>query len=71
VTLLFEFDERFRALPGEVESVDHVRFGDITDEQAGLEGCTADELREALGTHYYPGIGDDDLVDLVRFRVVR
>lgn len=68
VTMLFEFDDRYRALPGLVESVEQVRFADITDGQAALEGCTADELRTALRTHYYPGIGDDDTVDFVRFR---
>jgi cytidine deaminase len=68
-TLLFEFDDRFRSLPGVVESVEHVRFADITDAQAALEGCTADELRTALRTHYYPGIVDEDVVDFVRFRV--
>jgi cytidine deaminase len=52
-----------------VESVEHVRFADITDAQAALEGCTADELCTALRTHYYPGIVDDDVVDFVRFRV--
>ncbi|WP_454855212.1 ASCH domain-containing protein [Promicromonospora soli] len=68
-TLLFEFDDRYRSLPGAVESVEHVRFADITDTQAALERCTADELRTALRTHYYPGIVDDDVVDFVRFRV--
>lgn len=68
-TLLFEFDDRYRSLPGVVESVEHVRFADITDAQAGLEGCTADELRAALRTYYYPEIVDDDEVDFVRFRV--
>lgn len=69
-TLLFEFDDRYRSMPGEVESVEHVRFADITDAQAALEGCTADELRSALRTDYYPGIVDDDMVDFVRFRTV-
>ena len=41
VTLLFEFDEKYRSLPGVVESVDHVRLSDVTDEMAALEGCTA------------------------------
>ncbi|MFC8797622.1 ASCH domain-containing protein [Promicromonospora sp. NPDC057138] len=68
-TLLFEFDDRYRSLPGVVESVEPVRFADITDAQAALEGCTADELRTALRTHYYPEIVDDDVVDFVRFRV--
>jgi cytidine deaminase len=68
-TLLFEFDDRYRSLPGVVESVEHVRFADITDAQAALEGCTADELRTALRSHYYPEILDDDVVDFVRFRV--
>jgi cytidine deaminase len=70
-TLLFEFDDRYRSLPGVVETVEHVRFADITDSQAALEGCTADELRTVLRTHYYPDVADDDLVDFVRFRVVR
>ncbi|WP_369372293.1 ASCH domain-containing protein [Promicromonospora sp. Populi] len=69
VTLLFEFDDRYRALPGVVESVEQVRFADITDAQAALEDCTADELRTGLRTHYYPGIVADDVVDFVRFRV--
>lgn len=69
-TFLFEFDDRYRSLPGVVESVEHVRFADITDAQAALEGCTADELRTALRTYYYPDVADDDLVDFVRFRVV-
>lgn len=69
-TFLFEFDDRYRSLPGVIESVDHVRFADITDAQAALEGCTADELRTALRTYYYPEIVDDDTVDFVRFRVV-
>ncbi len=68
VTLLFEFDDRYRALPGLIESVDEVRFAEITDAQAALEGCTADELRTALRTHYYPGIADDDGVEFVRSR---
>lgn len=68
-TLLFEFDDRYRSLPGVVESVEHVRFADITDTKAALEGCTADELRTTLRTHYYPEILDDDVVDFVRFRV--
>jgi cytidine deaminase len=70
VTFLFEFDDRYRSLPGVVESVEHVRFADITDAQAALEGCTADELRTALRTSYYPEIVDDDTVEFVRFRVV-
>lgn len=70
-TLLFEFDDRYRSLPGVVESVERVRFADISDAQAALEGCTADELRDALRTRYYPGIADDDVVDFVRFRVAR
>jgi cytidine deaminase len=68
-TLLFEFDDRYRSLPGLVESVEQVRFADISDAQAALENRTADELRTALRTHYYPGIADDDVVDFVRFRV--
>ncbi|MEU4364095.1 ASCH domain-containing protein [Promicromonospora sp. NPDC023987] len=68
-TLLFEFDDRYRSLPGVVESVEHVRFADITDAQAALEDCTADELRTALRTYYYPEVADDDVVDFVRFRV--
>lgn len=68
-TLLFEFDDGYRSLPGVVESVEQVRFADVTDAQAALEGCTADELRTALRTHYYPEIADDDVVDFVRFRV--
>jgi cytidine deaminase len=68
-TFLFEFDDRYRSLPGVVESVEHVPFADITDAQAALEGCTADELRTALRTYYYPEIVDDDIVDFVRFRV--
>ena len=52
-----------------VESVEHVRFADITDAQAALEGCTGDELRTALRTYYYPDVVDDDVVDFVRFRV--
>jgi cytidine deaminase len=70
-TLLFEFDDRYRSLPGVIESVEHVRFADITDAQAVLEGCTADELRTALRTYYYPEIVDDDIVDFVRFRVAK
>ncbi|MFE7405698.1 ASCH domain-containing protein [Isoptericola sp. NPDC057559] len=69
VTLLFEFDDRLRSLPGMVESVEQVRFAEITDEQAAPENCTADQLRDALRTHHYPGIGDGDVVDLVQFRV--
>lgn len=69
-TLLFEFDDRFRSLPGAVDSVEHVRFADITDAQAALEDCTADELRTALRTYYYPDVADDDVVDFVRFRTV-
>jgi cytidine deaminase len=69
-TLLFELDDGYRSLPGAVESVESVRFADITDAQAALEDCTADELRAALRTYYYPGIVDDDMVDFVRFRVV-
>lgn len=68
-TFLFEFDDRYRSLPGEVESVERVRFADITDAQAALEGCTADELRAALRTYYYPDVRDDDMVDFARFRV--
>lgn len=70
VTLMFEFEDRYRALPGVVDSVEHVRFADITDAQAALESCTADELRTALRTHYYPDVADDDVVDFVRFRTV-
>lgn len=69
VTLLFELDDGYRSLPGAVESVERVRFADVTDAQAALEGCTADELRQALRTHYYPGIDDADVVEFVRFRV--
>jgi len=69
-TLLFEFDDRYRSLPGVVASVEQVRFADITDAQAALEGCTADELRTALRAYYYPEIVVDDVVDFVRFRVV-
>ncbi|GHH79220.1 ASCH domain-containing protein [Promicromonospora soli] len=69
-TLLFEFDDRYRSRPGVVESVEQVRFADITDAHAALENATADDLRTALRTHYYPGIVDDDVVDFVRFRTV-
>jgi len=69
VTLLFEFDEKYRSLPGVVESIDHVRLSDVTDEMAALEGCTADQLRAALKADYYPGIADGDIIDFVRFRV--
>jgi len=67
-TLLFEFDDRYRSLPGSIDAIDRVRLGDITDDMAALEGCTADQLRTALRTHYYPGIADTDTVDFVRFR---
>lgn len=70
VTLLFEFDAGYRSLRGVVDSVEQVRLGDITDAQAALEGCTADELRTALREHYYPGITDDVVVDFVRFHVL-
>jgi cytidine deaminase len=69
VTFLFEFDDRFRSLPGVVESVEHVRFADITDAQAALENCTAEELRTALRAYYHPDVREDDVVDFVRFRV--
>jgi len=68
-TLLFEFDDRYRSLPGVVESVEQIRFADISDAQAALEDCTADELRHALRTYYYPEVADDDVVDFVRFTV--
>jgi cytidine deaminase len=67
-TLLFEFDERYQSLQGAIEAVDRVRLADITDDMAALEGCTADQLRTALRTHYYPGITDTDRVEFVRFR---
>jgi cytidine deaminase len=70
VTMLFEFDDRYRSLPGEVESVEKVRFADISDAQAALEGCSADELRVALRTYHYPEITDDDAVSFVRFTAV-
>lgn len=44
-TLLFEFDERYQSLPGTIEAIDRLRLGDITDDMAALEGCTADQLR--------------------------
>ncbi|SKC49984.1 ASCH domain-containing protein [Krasilnikoviella flava] len=69
VTLLFEFDDRLRSLPGVVEPVEQTPFAEITDEQAALEACTADQLRDALRTHHYPAIGDGDVIDVVRFRV--
>jgi cytidine deaminase len=69
VTLLFEFDEKYRSLPGAVWSIDRVRLSDVTDEMAALEGCTADQLRAALKADYYPGIADGDIIDFVRFRV--
>ena len=69
-TLLFEFDDEYRNVPGVVDSVEHVRFADITDAQAALEDCTADELRTALRTFYYPDVTDDDVVDFVRFRAL-
>jgi cytidine deaminase len=69
VTLLFEFDDKYRSLPGAVESADRVRLSDVTDEMAAFEGCTADQLRTALKTHYYPGIADSDMIDFVRFHV--
>jgi cytidine deaminase len=67
-TLLFEFDERYQSLPGAIDAIDRLRLGDITDDMAALEGCSADELRTLLRTQYYPGIADDDSVDFVRFR---
>lgn len=67
-TLLFEFGERYQSLPGAIEAVDRVRLADITDDMAALEGCTADQLRTALRTHYYPGITDAGRVEFVRFR---
>jgi cytidine deaminase len=68
VILLFEFDDRYKSLPGAIDAIDRVRLGDITDGMAALEGCSADELRTILRTQYYPGITDDDSVDFVRFR---
>jgi len=70
VTLLFEFEERYRPLPGVIDSIEPVALSDISDAQAGLEGCTADELRRSLRTVYYPGIADNARVDFIRFHTM-
>lgn len=66
--LLFEFDDRYRSLPGTIDAVKRVRLADLTDDMAAAEGCSADQLRTALSTDYYPGITGDDIVDFVTFR---
>lgn len=70
VHMLFEFDDQYRTMPGLVEAVDSVRVADITEEMAALEGCTAEELRAGLQAGHYADLGDEDIVDFVRFRVI-
>ncbi|WP_212754738.1 ASCH domain-containing protein [Nakamurella aerolata] len=67
--LVFEFDDGYRRLPAVVEAVAPKRFSDITHADAQLEGGqVADDLKQLLRGHY-SGIGNDDAVDMVRFRV--
>lgn len=68
VTMLFEFEDRYRSLPGMVESAEPIRFADIDDTQAAAEGCSADELRASSRAYDDPGIGDEDLIYHLRFR---
>nr|WP_240977847.1 ASCH domain-containing protein [Planctomonas sp. JC2975] len=67
--LVFEFDEGYKRLRGVVESVETKRFDEITDADARLEGgAIAEDLRTGLLGHY-PGIRDEDSVDVVRFKL--
>lgn len=67
--LLFEFDDGYRRLPGEIISVTTTRFDGLTDDIARLEGlATGDELRAGLRP-YYPSITEDSPVDVVTFEL--
>lgn len=62
-------DEASRRLLGHIDSVESHRFDALSDDIARLENCsTADELRDAVRGHY-PGIVDDAIVEVVRFRL--
>jgi cytidine deaminase len=69
--LVFEFDDQYRRFPGFVRVIHTKRFGELTDEGARFEGGqVAEDLKAGLRTHY-PRISDDDIVDVVHFRVER
>lgn len=69
-TLVFEKDSgEVVTLPARVTSVVAVRRCDLTDEQAHRDGFRSlAELHEALDTHY-PGLGDEDMTDVVTFEL--
>jgi cytidine deaminase len=65
--LLFEFPDGYQRLPGFVESVQGKRVCELSDDDARLEDVSsAAELRDGLRSHY-PGVADEDMVELVRF----
>lgn len=67
--LVFEFDDRYRYLHCTVDSIGSKRFGEISDDDARLEGAsTGDELRDGL-RHHYPAVDGDSRVDVVRFHL--
>ncbi len=70
VLLVFEDDDGYRRLTGEVESVTARRFDSLTIEDARLENAASvEELRNGLRRHY-PDLTDESIVDVVGFRLV-
>ena len=67
--LVFEFEDQYRRLRGIVEVIDTKRLDELTDEDAQREGGqVAEDLRSGLRVHY-PQIQDNDVVDVVTFRL--
>jgi len=67
--LLFEFDDTYKRLPAEVETIRSKRFDDLTDADARAENVdTADGLREGLLRHY-PSLTESSTVDIVHFKL--
>ncbi|GAA3076253.1 MULTISPECIES: ASCH domain-containing protein [Actinomycetes] len=71
VTMVFEQAEAagFQVLSGVVETIGQRRFGELTADDVRRENASSLEaLRTGLRTHY-PHIVDDDVVDVVDFRL--
>ena len=69
VWLVFEFDEGYKRVRATINSIEHKRFDELSDQDAQLEDCpTGDALREGLRSHY-PEIASASPIQLVRFTV--
>lgn len=68
--LEFEIEENPVRLTAEVTEVRDTTFAELTDDDARHEGLeTADQLRDALRSHY-PAISANDSVQVVSFHLV-